>query len=314
MLSLTDRQQLLRLFPDVKLSYDSVLHRKVSADLYYLIPKGPKSFLWITQYNRKNITLLLTVNHNGAIKKIVPVILAFANKLATGTILYGTLFNYKNNKCFCIEDLHWLEGRKIEDEPLHSKLNHLSYLFSLIQRSKHSQIIIGAPVMSQNYDHAYQIANELPYSVYGIQSHKLHSSDGPTGTYIVKTLPKLRATFRVKATVEADIYSLYCNDSKKAHGIAMIPTYKCSVMMNGLFRNIKENSNLDLLEESDDEDDFENVNLDKYVDLKKSLTMECIYIPKFNKWHPDTVLLENSSLTNTKDVLAIEQSAKNYSN
>ena len=38
--------------------------------------------------------------------------------------------------------------------------------------------------------------------------------------------------------------------------------------MNELFRNIKENSNLDLLEESDDEEEFENVNPDKYVYLE----------------------------------------------
>ena len=33
--------------------------------------------------------------------------------------------------------------------------------------------------------------------------------------------------------------------------------------MNDLFRNIKENSNLDLLEESDDEDEFENISRNK---------------------------------------------------
>ena len=35
----------------------------------------------------------------------------------------------------------------------------------------------------------------------------------------------------------------------------MIPDYKTSVFMNDLFRTIKENKNLDLLEESDDEED-----------------------------------------------------------
>ena len=37
--------------------------------------------------------------------------------------------------------------------------------------------------------------------------------------------------------------------------------------MNSLFRNIKENGNLDLLEESDDEEEFENIALDKFVYL-----------------------------------------------
>lgn len=53
--------------------------------------------------------------------------------------------------------------------------------------------------------------------------------------------------------------------------IAAIPDYKTSVFMNALFRNIKENRSLDALEESDDEDEFENTNIDKFVDLTKKL-------------------------------------------
>ncbi len=66
----------------------------------------------------------------------------------------------------------------------------------------------------------------------------------------------------------------------------MIPTYKCSVFLNSLFRNIKENKNLDLLEESDDEDDFENIELNKFVDLDKTILMECVFLKKFQKWQP----------------------------
>ena len=56
--------------------------------------------------------------------------------------------------------------------------------------------------------------------------------------------------------------------------------------MNNIFRNIKENKNLDLIEESDDEDDFENTNVDKYVDLNKTVLMECIFHNRFKKWIP----------------------------
>ena len=44
---------------------------------------------------------------------------------------------------------------------------------------------------------------------------------------------------------------------------ALIQDYKTSILMNKLFRNIKENDNLDLLIESDDEDEFEDVDEDK---------------------------------------------------
>ena len=57
-------------------------------------------------------------------------------------------------------------------------------------------------------------------------------------------------------------------------------------MMNKLFRNIKENNDLDALEESDDENEFENPNIDKFVDLTKSYKMLCNFNTKFKKWVP----------------------------
>ena len=56
--------------------------------------------------------------------------------------------------------------------------------------------------------------------------------------------------------------------------------------MNSLFRNIKENRNLDAIEESDDEDDFYDMRMDKYVDLTKEIRMECVYHSKFRRWIP----------------------------
>ena len=66
--------------------------------------------------------------------------------------------------------------------------------------------------------------------------------------------------------------------------------------MNGLFRNIRENKNLDFIEESDDEDDFQNMNDDKYVDMKKTLLIECIFDRKFKKWTPVQVVDKRSKV------------------
>jgi hypothetical protein len=90
----------------------------------------------------------------------------------------------------------------------------------------------------------------------------------------------------VKADLAADTYTLYNPGDNSFVGTAMVPTYKCSVFLNGLFRNIKENKNLDLLEESDDEEEFENIQLDKFVDLEKSFLMECVFLKRFQKWQP----------------------------
>jgi hypothetical protein len=100
---------------------------------------------------------------------------------------------------------------------------------------------------------------------------------------------KYPTIFRVMADLQFDIYHLfaYGKDNQSVYyNIAYIPNYETSVMMNGLFRNIRENKNLDYIEESDDEEDFQNMNIDKYVHMEKVLLMECIFNNKFKKWTP----------------------------
>jgi hypothetical protein len=101
---------------------------------------------------------------------------------------------------------------------------------------------------------------------------------------------KREATFIVRADIQADIYNLFYLDSKTGkeefEGLAHIPDYKTSVMMNSLFRIIKENVNLDALEESDDEEEFEDENEDKFVHLDKEYKIVCEYNYKFKKWVP----------------------------
>jgi hypothetical protein len=100
---------------------------------------------------------------------------------------------------------------------------------------------------------------------------------------------KYPTVFQVTADIQFDIYHLFCygaNNKQVYYGIAGIPNYKTSVFMNGLFRNIKENLNLDAIEESDDEEEFEDMTEDKYVDIQKVLLMECTFHHKFKKWVP----------------------------
>jgi hypothetical protein len=97
-----------------------------------------------------------------------------------------------------------------------------------------------------------------------------------------------RAVFKVSPQIQTDIYNLfvYKDGKEEFFSIAFIPDFKTSVLMNKLFRNIKENSNLDALEESDDEAEFENEREDKYVFLDRCVKMNCQYNYKFKKWVP----------------------------
>ncbi len=308
MLESESKRRLLRTFPDVKLSYDRLLHKKVSADLYFVIPKGPKAFVWITHFDHRNMALVLTLDTKGSIRKVDPVVLAFNDRLALGTILYGSLFEYDGHKCFAFEDMHWLEGTNVENETMESKLERLVRMFELMKRSARAGIVLGLPVIESSYGVAMGHVGSLPYRVYGIQAHFSRGRDGPIGTHPVRTAPTLKAMFRVRATLESDIYDLFClsHGEEVAHGIAMVPTYKHSVSMNNEFRRIKENGNLDLLEESDDEEEFENVSADKFVDLDKSLVMECVYMPRFRKWCPERIA-DTAKLTDRRDIVALEK-------
>jgi hypothetical protein len=108
--------------------------------------------------------------------------------------------------------------------------------------------------------------------------------------------------FTVKADLAADNYHLYTSENT-LYDTALVPTYKCSVLLNALFRNIKENANLDLLEESDDEEEFENTQIDKFVDLEKTVIMECVYSKRFKKWQPLKTAPPNSKIISAKELM-----------
>jgi len=101
-----------------------------------------------------------------------------------------------------------------------------------------------------------------------------------------KQYPVYERVFRIKPDLQNDIYHLSDPVNKSLVGTAYIPDYKTSVLMNQLFRNIKENANLDSLEESDSEDEFENDRVDKFVYLDREYIMTCAYNHKFKKWVP----------------------------
>jgi hypothetical protein len=108
------------------------------------------------------------------------------------------------------------------------------------------------------------------------------------------------AIFQVKADVQYDIYHLFAygrNKQPAYYNVAYVPTYRSSVFLNSLFRKIRENKNLDYIEESDDEADFENMAEDKYVDTEKVLTMECVFHVKFHKWIPTRVVSKGTKVT-----------------
>jgi hypothetical protein len=333
-----EKVQLFQRLPSLELSYEPKIHKKVCADLYYIIPKGIKALLYYTYWKEDDVCFMITLNEQGHYNdiKMVPTVLTF--ELALGTIIYGTAFHYQRRQFFSCEKLHYYQGVDVQKKTIVERFALFADMFGKHMFGKHmfgkhmfgkhidaaDGLKVGLPVLTTTYENALEQMNRLPYKVYGVgvyknsQTHaqqqvqqvpKVQQAHAPTRqaptrqaqrvqqaparqvqqvpTRQVPTrqVPKVQIhIFQVKAEPTADTYQLYENN--KPIGTAMIPTYKCSVMMNTLFRNIKENANLDLLEESDEEDEFENTQINKFVDLDKTLSMECVFLKKFQKWQP----------------------------
>ena len=111
--------------------------------------------------------------------------------------------------------------------------------------------------------------------------------------------------FQIIADIQADIYHLFIygrNNQRVYYNMAYVPDYKTSVFMNSLFRKIRENDNLDYIEESGDEDDFQNVDEDKYVDVNKVLYMECNFHTKFKRWVPNRVVSRREKIAHVSQL------------
>ena len=350
-----EKKQLFQRLPILELSYEPKLHKKVYASLYYIIPKGPKALVWYTYWKEQNVCLLITLNDRGNYNDIKLFPASFSMPLALGTIMYGTCFMNKNMSHFTCEDIYYYKGIFVNKKTFSDKINLFEDMFNgHIGQIAYTVnfLIVGLPVMTNNYEEALELMDQLPYKTYGIgakmdkihsgaKMDKMHSGvkieqysgakmdhvrlaakmdhvrlaakmdhvhSGANSDFNKKIIPKKtfnnleknnnynkKGIFKVKADISSDIYHLYSAEDKLV-SIAMIPTYKCSVMMNTLFRNIKENTNLDLLEESDDEEEFENTKIDKFVNLDKVLIMECVYLKKFQKWQPIKIV-PNGRLT-----------------
>ena len=121
-----------------------------------------------------------------------------------------------------------------------------------------------------------------------------------------EALTNIHAVFIVRPNVQNDIYELYVSaghprsgtDHAVFHNFAHIPNFKTSIMMNRLFRNIRENERLDAMEESETEEEFENIELDKYVTLNKEYRLLCRLNKKFCRWVPISVAPVISEVVN----------------
>ena len=306
--------EILMDFPKFELSYETMMHNKVhNSDIILAIPDGPKFFAWFTVYNNEHVCFIIDSINRTHIQIAVT---CFNDTLVygQGTIFYGTIFRYNDVSCFCIEDMYFYKGLCIPDK---SYLNKLQTIKTCLQKEISSNAltnkftIFGLPIMNSNFNALLREIDLLPYKISQIQFRFLHSrkiqfvkyykprTDNDTRDNKGKNSgTRTNVIFKVSPQIQTDIYNLFVyNDGKEEfYDIAFIPDYNTSVLMNKLFRNIKENQNLDALEESDDEEEFENEREDKFVFLDRSFKMNCKYNYKFKKWVPLSLAARDSRI------------------
>jgi hypothetical protein len=147
----------------------------------------------------------------------------------------------------------------------------------------------------------------LPAESKKVSSHKFEVV--PISMDFSKPQYRFPTVFQVTADIQFDIYHLFTFGKNKIpvyYNVAYVPNYKSSCFLNGVFRKIRENKNLDYIEESDDEDDFQNIDEDKYVDINKVVLMECVFQQKFKRWIPVKIVDNNSR------VVHMSKLARNY--
>jgi hypothetical protein len=298
-------------------------------DYYILKPKGRRGYLWFTYYKKEMICLLIFINN----KKLDDIsnefykyeinydnTLCYNNVLLVGTYFYkysNNNNNNNNNKSLFLQHYYVIDNvlnynyynaimsSTIYNSCFNLKLNLCK---KVVQNISNATFNINLGIILNNYDSIFKILYKLNYDIYCVSCY---SNNKYLGNFILdiqlsKTINKNEYNygynFKITASITPDIYNLYILENNKEifYEYALIDSYKTSVFMNDLFRKIKENKNLDLLEESDEEEEFENIDIEKYVNLQKSYIIECFYNKKFKKWIPKNLAKNNCIIDKNK--------------
>jgi len=290
-------------------------------DYYILYPKGRRGYLWFTYYKKEMLCLLIFINSkkfDDISNEFYKYEINYDNTLCyNNVLLIGTYFyKYNNNNNKSVQHYYVIDSvlnynyynaiiRANNNNCFNSKLNLCK---KVVQAITNSTFNINLGIILDNYDSIFKIIYKLNYDIYCVACY---SNNKYLGNFILniqlsKTINKNETNygynFKVTATLTPDIYNLFILENNKEifYEYALIDSYKTSVFMNDLFRKIKENKNLDLLEESDDEDEFENIDLEKYVNLGKTYIIECFYNKKFKKWVPKNLAKNNYIIDKNK--------------
>ena len=266
-------------------------------DYYIVKPYGKKCYLWFTYINKQYVSLLKYVNDND----FYLTNLDFDNTLSyNNVLLYGYYVNLDNNYFFIVDNIVNYNDYNYLLNTKNFQIENIFKLFNLVlskiyNSNTNLHLRVYLPYITDKYKNMFNEIYNLAYKPYIISFWK---NDKNLGIYNFRNCNnKIEAIFKIRASNNHDTYNLYYlnNNNFERYTHCLIPTYKLSIYMNKLFRKIIENSNLDYLEESEDEETFENIDENKFVDLEKEYYFKCYYNKRFKKWVPKYII-ENCNI------------------
>lgn len=294
------------------------------AKYFVLKPKGKRCYLWFTYYKKELLCILIIQNSKNIEddnNEFYKININYDNTLCYNNVLLQVIYfkkyinitsnnkkldNESNNKIhyFVIDNVlnYNYYNSYIEHNEYNQNFSYKISLFSKIlpclNNLENNNIIIKIPIILVDNNEIFKLIYNIDYEIYSIS---IYSDYKYLGNFIFNNNlgnnNKLLATFKITPTINQDLYNLFIYNGSESnemfYDLALIDSYKTSVFMNKLFRYIKENKNLDYLEESDDEEEFENIDENKFTNINKSLLIECEYNYKFKKWMPRKISKDN---------------------
>lgn len=243
--------------------------------LWFGIPDAPRVHVSVVASDMGDPQVMTRRSENGpaTVRRA-----SCALSLAAGAGTHATcrIIALGGGDVLCVEQVQVIAGREVKDTVGAQGLA-FSELCSGFGNVPGMDVIILAP------------ETVTAMSDFTMPIRYVHACGGTSPDARMSTAPcrEQQRILWVEACHGADTYKLYTSSrGSDSLGLADVPTYDDSVRLNRLFRKIRENESTDRIEESEDEEDFENVDPGKWVTRRDRVRMLCTRREGSRGWVP----------------------------
>ena len=218
MLSQEEKQTVLQEFPQIKLSYETITHKKVyKYNLLLAVPDGKKCFAWFTSYNDQMSCFILELDtkNRKQIKNIKIINSCFSSSLCYGTIFYGTLFYHMNSQFFSIEDIFMYKGKNVSNLDIGDKINKICYILKNdIKQIAYNNyfVVFGLPIIAKSNEDLDISLKSIKYKINGIKYYISNKSNSyyllPFEEYFNASEERVLEVKNVARTVDRNVERL----------------------------------------------------------------------------------------------------------